>query len=73
MQLAFERLTRGKTVVMIAHRLSTVVDADEIFVLKKGRIAERGRHSDLVGRRGEYAKMWREYLTSVEWKIAREA
>lgn len=72
-QLAFERLTRGKTVVMIAHRLSTVVDADEIFVLKKGRIAEHGRHSDLVGRGGEYAKMWREYLTSVEWKIAREA
>ena len=71
--MAFERLTRGKTVVMIAHRLSTVVDADEIFVLKKGRIAEHGRHSDLVGRGGEYAKMWREYLTSVEWKIAREA
>lgn len=68
-QLAFEQLTKGKTVLMIAHRLSTVVHADCIFVLEEGMLTERGRHAELVGKEGVYARMWREYQTSVAWKV----
>lgn len=72
-QLAFDRLTQGKTVIMIAHRLSTVVDADKILVMRRGRLIESGRHDALVARGGEYAEMWKQYLTSVEWKVGKEA
>ena len=72
-QRAFEKLTRGKTVIMIAHRLSTVMNADEIFVLDGGTIAESGTHAQLLERGGLYARMWKEYQSAAEWKVAKEA
>ncbi len=69
-QKAFARLTQGKTVIMIAHRLSTVVSADQIIVLAEGRVAEQGTHEELVSRNGLYAKMWKDYNQAVQWKIS---
>ncbi|MBP5668176.1 MAG: ATP-binding cassette domain-containing protein, partial [Salinivirgaceae bacterium] len=66
---AFNEMSKGKTVIKIAHRLSTVVDADAIFVFKEGRIVESGKHEDLVKQQGIYSRMWNEYQKSVEWKI----
>jgi ATP-binding cassette subfamily B protein len=57
-QSALHEVSRNRTTLVIAHRLSTVVDADEILVLEKGEIVERGRHDDLVARKGAYAAMW---------------
>jgi ATP-binding cassette subfamily B protein len=57
-QSALQRVSRGRTTLVIAHRLSTVVDADEILVLDHGRIVERGRHAELLQRGGAYAAMW---------------
>ena len=71
-QLAFEKLTKKKTVLMIAHRLSTVQDADEILVFHEGRIIERGTHEALLAEGGRYASMWKDYQTSVQWKIGKE-
>lgn len=71
-QAAFDRLTHGKTVLMIAHRLSTVQDADCIYVLEKGRVVESGTHDDLLKKQGVYSRMWRDYQTSVEWKVGKE-
>lgn len=68
-QKAFSRLSEGKTVIMIAHRLSSVVDADRICVLKDGEIAEIGTHKDLVAKDGIYAHMWEAYNQSVCWKV----
>ena len=68
-QAAFSRLSEGKTVIMIAHRLSSVVDADRICVLKDGEIRERGTHKDLVANSGIYAHMWEAYNQSVCWKV----
>ena len=71
-QKAFATLTQGRTVIMIAHRLSTVVNADRIIVLNDGRVAEQGTHADLVGRNGLYARMWKDYNQAVQWKIIAE-
>ena len=68
-QEAFSRLSEGKTVIMIAHRLSSVVNADRICVLKDGEIAETGTHKDLVTKDGIYAHMWEAYNQSVCWKV----
>lgn len=68
-QAAFSRLSEGKTVIMIAHRLSSVVDADRICVLKDGEIREMGTHKDLVANGGIYAHMWEAYNQSVCWKV----
>lgn len=68
-QEAFSRLSKGKTVIMIAHRLSSIVDADRICVLKDGSIAEEGTHETLLQENGVYAHMWEEYNKSVQWKV----
>ena len=68
-QAAFSRLSEGKTVLMIAHRLSSVVDADRNCVLKDGEIREMGTHKDLVANGGIYAHMWEAYNQSVCWKV----
>lgn len=68
-QEAFSRLSKGKTVIMIAHRLSSIVDADRICVLKDGSIAEKGTHETLLQKNGVYAHMWEEYNKSVQWKV----
>jgi ATP-binding cassette subfamily B protein len=68
-QLAFEELTKGKSVLMIAHRLSTVQDADLILVFKDGRIIERGTHGELLAGNGVYAAMWKDYQTLISWKV----
>ena len=66
---ALAHLTRGKTVLMIAHRLTTVQDADNIVVMRNGRIAEQGTHEELIARKALYDKMWNEYQKSVAWKL----
>lgn len=68
-QQGFEKLVEGKTVIMIAHRLSTVCRADRIFVMEKGHIAEEGSHNALLASGGLYARMWEDYQRSVEWKV----
>lgn len=69
---ALAELTRGKTVLMIAHRLTSVGDADRILVIEGGRIAEQGRHGELAAAGGIYARMWNEYRQSVRWTIGKE-
>ncbi len=68
-QKAFARLTKGRTVIIIAHRLSTVVGADRIIVLDRGSVAEQGTHSELCAAGGLYARMWADYNRAVQWKI----
>jgi len=68
-QESFKKLSKNKTMLMIAHRLSTVVDVDKILVIEKGRIVEEGKHSDLINMNGHYKKLWDEYQKSVNWKI----
>lgn len=70
-QQAFEKLSKDKTVIMIAHRLSTVTNADCIYVLSDGKIAESGRHSELVAKNGIYSRMWNEYNKSVNWQVGK--
>lgn len=71
-QKAFTELTKGKTVIMIAHRLSTVVNADKIIVLEEGHVEEEGTHAQLSSRNGLYARMWDEYNQAIQWKIQTE-
>lgn len=68
-QKAFEELSVGKTLIMIAHRLTTVADADCIFVLKDGTCAEAGSHKELMEKGGLYKEMFEEYTRSIEWKV----
>lgn len=70
-QAAFDRLTYGKTVLMIAHRLSTVQNADCIYVLEKGCVVESGTHDGLLRQQGVYSHMWRDYKTSIERKVGK--
>ena len=69
-QRAFERLANGRTVIMIAHRLTTVQNADNIYVLKDGKVAESGTHAQLMEQKGIYSDMYKEYQTSISWKVA---
>ena len=65
-------LSEGKTVIMIAHRLSSIKDADCIYVLQNGEIVESGTHSRLIEKNGIFARMWKNYSEAAEWKIAKE-
>ena len=71
-QAAFARLAKGKTVLMIAHRLSTVASADCIYVVQDGRITETGTKDELCAQNGLFARMWQDYQASVQWKVAKE-
>lgn len=71
-QAAFAQLAKGKTVLMIAHRLSTVASADCIYVVQDGRITETGTKDELCAQNGLFARMWQEYQASVQWKVAKE-
>ncbi len=71
-QKAFSTLTRKRTVIMIAHRLSTVVGADKIIVLDEGKVVEQGSHGELTAAGGLYARMWNDYNQAVQWKITSE-
>ena len=68
-QKAFAKMGEGRTVIMIAHRLSTVATADRIFVLKDGKLVESGKHSELMERKGLYERMQNEYVRSINWKL----
>ena len=68
-QESFKKLSKDKTTLMIAHRLSTVVDADKILVIDGGKIAESGKHEELLAKNGVYKKLWEEYQRSVNWKL----
>lgn len=72
-QQALGELARGKTVIMIAHRLSTVANADRIFVLRDGKVVEDGGFDELKAQNGLFADMWNDYQKSVQWKVAKEA
>ena len=71
-QQALHRLTKGKTVLMIAHRLSSVTDVDRILVIDKGKIAEQGTHAELINQSGIYSRMWDEYRRSVNWTLGKK-
>ena len=71
-QAAFAQLVKGKTVLMIAHRLSTVANADCIYVVQDGQIVESGTKDELCAQNGLFARMWQEYQASVQWKVAKE-
>ena len=73
MQAAFHELAKDRTVIMIAHRLSTVVNTDRIYVLKEGRLAEEGSFAELSECKDSlFGIMWRDYQQSVQWKVAKE-
>ena len=71
-QAAFSKLSQGKTVIMIAHRLSTVAGADQIYVIENGQITESGKSSELLEKDGIFNRMWQDYQLAVQWKVAKE-
>ena len=71
-QAAFSKLSQGKTVIMIAHRLSTVAGADQIYVVEDGRITESGKSQELLEKGGMFSRMWQDYQLAVQWKVAKE-
>lgn len=72
-QKAFSELAKNRTVIMIAHRLSTVAGAERIYVLKDGKIEEYGKYYELINNGGMFSKMWNDYRHSVDWKVSKEA
>lgn len=72
-QKAFSELAKNRTVIMIAHRLSTVAGADRLYVLKDGKIEEYGKYNELINNGGMFSKMWNDYRHSVDWKVSKEA
>ena len=72
-QAGMDALMKGRTTFVIAHRLSTVQNADNIIVLNEGKIAEQGSHSVLLEKNGVYAAMWADYQRSAQWKVGKEA
>lgn len=72
-QAAFTELAKGRTVIMIAHRLSTVINADKIYVINNGKIEQCGKHRELCASDGLFSKMWKDYQTSSQWKVEKEA
>ena len=71
-QKALSALSKGKTVIMIAHRLSSITGVDCIYVMQDGEIVESGTHHELIERNGIFARMWKNYSEAAEWKIAKE-
>ncbi len=71
-QKAIGHLTKGKTVLVVAHHLTTISDADNILVVQNGQIQEQGKHQELLQRKGIYSSMWKEYQQSIEWKVGGE-
>ena len=72
-QKAFSALIKSKTVIMIAHRLTTIKNADEILVIDEGKVKERGNHDTLLKADGLYSQMWKDYQASIVWKVRKEA
>ena len=72
-QKAFAALMKGRTVIMIAHRLSTVVGADKIIVLDSGHLVEEGTHEELKESGGLYSRMWADYNRALSWRISSES
>ena len=70
---ALSALIRGKTVIVVAHRLATIRDADQILVFDRGRLAEAGRHDDLMARGGTYARLWQGYEQAQQWVLGEHA
>ena len=68
-QKAFENLAKNKTVIMIAHRLSSIVNSQKIFVLKNGKIVQEGNHEELINQEGLYKQMWNDYQSTISWKV----
>ncbi len=70
-QYAIDELVKNKTVLVIAHRLQSVMNADDIIVLDEGRIIEEGNHNTLLSKNGRYASLWKEQETAANWKLAK--
>jgi ATP-binding cassette, subfamily B, bacterial IrtA/YbtP len=68
-QTAIAALTQGKTLLIVAHRLSTIIDADCILVIDRGRVVERGSHKDLIAQLGYYAKLWNNHRQAQDWSL----